>query len=328
VGTLKIIHRPAQFSRTTQVLIPPAKEIVFDSQLKPGDTQLLLSIKKRNGLTESDASEALKKFIHHLEEGIRSTGSVLLEGLGELKRNSIGGLMIEPIPELLNPGGIFALPKIEMPVSEQKVIIPAVTEYKKTLPLPEVRRRRKWWIPAIALIVLVMIVSIGYFTGLITQIPGITPKKETVVVKNKDQSRIVFGTKSNVQKDTPKDTAREAISRQLDERTARENALRFENEQKQATKAVNAAPAIKPTVPAGPFQIISGSFTLTENAERHIRSMRKKGINAELLPRRGKFYMVTLGSYPTLAEAQAAMELLKGQLDQDLWVMKIGTSDN
>jgi hypothetical protein len=56
--------------------------------------------------------------------------------------------------------------------------------------------------------------------------------------------------------------------------------------------------------------------------------MRKKGINAELLPRRGKFYMVTLGSYPTLAEAQAAMELLKGQLDQDLWVMKIGTSDN
>ena len=121
--------------------------------------------------------------------------------------------------------------------------------------------------------------------------------------------------------------SREAISRQLDQRTERENALRFEDEQKKANETVNETPKIKPTVPAGPYQIISGSFTLPENAERQILSLRKKGINAELLPRSGKYYMVTLGSYPTRSEAQAALELLKGQLDQDLWVMKIGTRD-
>jgi cell division protein FtsN len=195
------------------------------------------------------------------------------------------------------------------------------------MPIPEVRRRRKWWIPAIAVIVLVMVVSIGYFTGLITHIPGITLKKEAVVVQSRDHNRIVFGNRTNAQKDTTKDTVREAISRELDQRAERENALRFENEHKKPDVQSRETPAIRPTVPAGPYQIISGSFTLTQNAERHILSLRKKGINAEMLPRSGKYYMVTLGSYSTLSEAQSALELLKGQLDQDLWVMKIGTRD-
>jgi nucleoid DNA-binding protein len=326
-GSFKVIHRPAQISRTTQVLIPPAREIVFDSQVKSGDNQLLLAIKKKHGLSEAETSEALKKYILLIEEEIRSTGSVMMEGLGKIKRESTGSLTFGPITELLNPGGIFALPKIEIPVTEKREITRTVTEHKKTIPLQEVRRRRNWWIPAIAIIVMAMIISVCYFTGLITHIPGISLKKETVIIKSKDQNRIVFGNKTSAQKDTLKDTIRDAISRQLDQRAERENALRFEDEQKKANETVNEIPKIKPTVPAGPYQIISGSFTVTKNAERHILSLRKKGINAEMLPRSGKYYMVTLGSYRTSSEAQAALELLKGQLDQDLWVMKIETRD-
>jgi nucleoid DNA-binding protein len=326
-GSFRIIHRPAQISKTNQLLIPPAREIVFDSQLKSGDNQLLLSIKKKHGLSESETSEALKKYILHVEEEIRSTGSVMMEGLGRIKREGSGSLNFEPITELLNPGGVFALPKIEIPVAEKREITKTVIEHKTPLPRPEVRRRRNWWTPAIAFIFLATVIFVSYFTGLITHIPGITPRKESVVVKSKDQNRIVFGNRANTPKDTTNDTTREAISRQLDERTERENALRFEDEQKKANEAVKETPAIKTTLPAGPYQIISGSFTITENAERHIRSLRKKGINAELLPRSGKYYMVTLGSYPTLSEAQKALDLLKGQLDQDLWVMKIVTRD-
>jgi nucleoid DNA-binding protein len=325
-GAFKIIHRPAQISKTTQVLIPPAREVVFDSQLKSGDNQLLLAIKKKHGLSEAETGDALKKYILHIEEDIRSTGAVMMEGLGKIKRDKSGNLNLEPITELLNPGGVFALPRIEIPVTEKREIIRTVTEHRKTLPLPEVRRRINWWIPAIAIIVLATIISVSYFTGLITHIPGIANKKEAVVVKSKAQNRIVFGNKATVQKE-PIDTTREAISRQLDQRTERENALRFENKQKKANETVDVTPKIKPTMPAGPYQIISGSFTITENAERQIVSLRKKGINAEMLPRSGKYYMVTLGSYRTGSEAQAALELLKEQLDQDLWVMKTGTRD-
>ncbi len=119
-GSFKIIHRPAQISRTSQVLLPPAKEIVFDSQLKSGDNQLLLSIKKKYGLSEAETGEALKKYILQVEEDISSRGLVLMEGLGRIKREANGSLSFEPISELLNPGGVFALPKIDIPVHREK----------------------------------------------------------------------------------------------------------------------------------------------------------------------------------------------------------------
>jgi len=327
LGTFKIIHRPAQISRTTQVLTPPAREIVFDNQIKEGDNQLLLAVKKKFGLSETETAGAIKKYIHNLEDEIRSAGSVMLEGLGRIKRDSAGSLSFEPVKELLNPGGVFALPNIEIPVTEKQEITETAASQKSTLPIPEIRRRRRWWIPAVAVLVLAMVISIGLFTGLITNIPGFSLKKEPVVVKSTDQNRIVFGNKANSQKDTKKDTLREAISRQLDKQTERENALRFENGQKATNKTPAETPGIKTTIPAGPYQIISGSFTVSENAERHIIALRKKGINAELLPRSGKYYMVTLGSYPTRSEALEAQKLLKSQLNQDLWVMKIGTRD-
>jgi nucleoid DNA-binding protein len=326
-GSFKIIHRPAQISRTTQVLLPPAREIVFDGQLKSGDNQLLLSIKKKYGLSEAETSEALKKYILHLEAEIRSNDLVVMEGLGKIKRETNGSLTFEPITELLNPGGVFALPNIEIPVPGKRDIPKAVPKQLKTLPVPEVRKRRNWWVPAIAVIFLSAVIFVSYLTGLITHIPGTSTKKETVVVKGSDQNRIVFGSKGGIKKDTTMDTTREAISRQLDKRTERENALRIEDDQKKTNEPVKRTPEIKPTVPAGPYQVISGAFTLTENAERQIREFRKKGINAEMLPRSGKYYMVTLGSYATVSDAEAAIELLKGQLNQDLWVMKIGTRD-
>jgi nucleoid DNA-binding protein len=322
-GTFKIIHRPAQISRTTQVLLPPAREIVFDSQLRSGENQLLLFIKKKHSLSEAEAGETLKNYIRHLEDELRTAGSVLLEGLGKITRQDSGSHTFEPIPDLLNPGGVFALPHIDIPVTDKKERHGTIPDLKKSLPLPEVRRRRKWWIPAIAVIILVMLVSVGYFTGLITHIPGITIKKEAVVVPDRDQNRIVFGNRTNARKDTTKDTTREAISRQLDQRAKREQALSYKNEPKKPDVPVQEKTVIKPTVPAGPYQIISGSFTLIKNAERHILSLRKKGINAEMLPRSGKYYMVTLGSYPTRSEALEALELLNEKLDQELWIMKI-----
>ena len=80
-------------------------------------------------------------------------------------------------------------------------------------------------------IVLVMLVSIGYFTGMFTHIPGLHLKRSRCCQKQ-GSKQDCFRKQANAQKDTTKDTIREAISRQLDERTERENALRFENEQK------------------------------------------------------------------------------------------------
>jgi cell division protein FtsN len=82
-------------------------------------------------------------------------------------------------------------------------------------------------------------------------------------------------------------------------------------------------PKIQKPAHAGPYHIISGSFLVLENAEKQQTTLRAKGLNAELLPRRGKYYMVSLGSYATQEEAATTVEKLRLQLHQDFWVMKI-----
>jgi nucleoid DNA-binding protein len=320
-GTFKIRHRPAQISKTTQLLIPPSKELLFDSHLTTGDNQLLLAIKKKQGLSESETSESLNKFIYQLEDEIRSKGSVLIEGLGKLSRDGTGSLRFEPVDDLLNLGGVFALPKLEIPVSEIKAA-PKITEPVRTvLPAPVIRRHRKWWIPAAAIVLLAAAGSLAYVAGIFDTIPGLKQTQKTAAVKNNNPKRIVFGNRETVKRDT----TREAVSAQLDQRTARENALRYEeNKQKRASDSVLKYPTmVEPATATGPYQIISGSFTIVQNAERQRAQLQKKGVHAELLPHRGKYYMVSLGAYPTTEMAEAALKEFREKLDQDLWVMKI-----
>ena len=142
-GTFRIIHKPARISKTTQVLLPPSKEIVFDNQQKQGDNLLFLSIKKKLGLTESESGEELKKFLHQIEEDIRSGNSAILEGLGKLILDKTGNLKFEPLDDLLNLTGVFALPQLE-------IKLPGKAESEKPSPAPVERpsipltRKKRW----------------------------------------------------------------------------------------------------------------------------------------------------------------------------------------
>jgi hypothetical protein len=47
------------------------------------------------------------------------------------------------------------------------------------------------------------------------------------------------------------------------------------------------------------------------------------GFNPTLLPKRGKFYMVSLGSYASHPEASKALGDFKREIDVELWIKKI-----
>ena len=147
--------------------------------------------------------------------------------------------------------------------------------------------------------------------------------KDSLVSESKNPNRIVFGSRDTVKVDSMKDEVR----RQLEERTARENALRLnEPARKEELNSArrDAEPvSVAPSKVHGPYHIISGSFTLAGNAEKQQLQLRKKGLTPELLPKRGKYVMVSLGSYASRKEAVAVMEQLGESLEQDLWVMRI-----
>jgi cell division protein FtsN len=70
------------------------------------------------------------------------------------------------------------------------------------------------------------------------------------------------------------------------------------------------------------YHIIAGAFLVPNNAERQKKEMEKRGLQAEVLPKRGDYFMVSLGSYDTQQEATKAMNELSKSLDKQLWIMK------
>jgi len=316
-GTFFIKNKPAEISKATLKLTPPSKTIIFDGNLRSGDPLLVLSIRKKLGLSETAAGEAIMKFVHSLEEQLRTDEKAVIEGLGYVNIAKSGGYTFKPMPDAEKLTGGFALPEIEIPEPRQQVKpSPMAVITAKTY------SRRRWRIPAAIVLLLVILLAAGYFTGILDTSSGKKNSAASVAVKEDD--RLVFGTR-----ETAEDTLQQRVDQELEKRTAPENALQYEEPPKAAPETVTL-PATETTsavkvqaTQSGQFHIISGSFTLQENAERHQSQLLKKGLTSVLLPQRGKYYMVSLGSYETQVQAAEALKVMREDLGLELWVMKI-----
>jgi nucleoid DNA-binding protein len=327
LGTLKVIHHPARISRTSQLLTPPSREIVLDNHIRQDDNQLLLTIRRKLALSEAEAEEKLKAYILGLEDSLKNDGVAPMEGLGKIRKNQAGKLQFEAEPDLLNPGNVFSLPEIEIPLPPaqkqpaSRTVIPeaksqTVIPEARPLPVPEARKRRRWWIPAALAVIVVIAVSLAYFAGILNNFIPERPEKKIVAAKPHQQERIVFGSRDSNAADT---SSRASISRQIDRQTDKNTALRPSG---QGSETGNNVPRTAVTSPVKPFQIISGSFSNPENADKQIEKFREKGIQAVLLPHTGKYYMVSVGAYNTMEQATADLQPLIDRLGMDLWVMK------
>jgi cell division septation protein DedD len=229
--------------------------------------------------------------------------------------------------ELAKRERFFDLPNVIVPVEEKGSPSPERSP-EKIPPVARKRKRRRWRIPAVLVAFVFGLAALGYFTGFFDRfIPG----KETVAVKMNapdDDDKLVFGKRSKPDSlsATDVDTAREAISHELDERTSRQKALAIKETKTRpvaATEPESHVPVNSIAVTASkPYHIIGGAFLVPGNAERLKASLERKGFSPVILPKRGDYYMLSLGSFDTLEQATEAMRQLRGKLEQELWVMK------
>jgi nucleoid DNA-binding protein len=321
-GTFSVIHHPAEISTKTNLLIPPSKEIVFDPAVKSGDDALAELIMKRHSLSREKALEAIGVFIQLTEDQVTSSGSALIEGLGTLTRNDAGNMTFKPVTGLGNLTGAFGLPTINIPLPR--------AVHKP----PPSRKTKRWWIPAAVVVIAAGLFLVLQYTTLLDFVTG-GKGLENIFTGNKEEpERIIFGNRVT----GDRDTALDAVSQQIDEHTAREKALLYE-EGKDDPVAMKPAPQPETrtiTVPetktpveknlaveAGKYHIIAGSFQVEENARKQKIRLENKGLSPVLLPPRGRFYMVSLGAFNTREEAGVVLEQLRESMEQEFWVMKI-----
>jgi cell division protein FtsN/nucleoid DNA-binding protein len=326
-GTFLIQHHPARLNKVTHVLTPPSAEIRFNNEQQSDDGQLSRYLVQKLKLNETEAREAIDQFLKTANDHFRDKGTFLLEGIGLITREKSGRINFKPDTEMVKRANMFELPKLDIPV-ERTVSPGVVIEQPMKRSTFTGRNKRRRWILAVIIALLIGLSAVVYFAGMYESFMTGHKTKASNAVKNENPDKLVFG--NQVATDSNRieiDTLREKISRELDRRTARENALLYkEDETKPAEEIKNAvSKPIHPvlTVNNKPYHIIAGAFLVPNNAERKKLQLEGKGFSPALLPKRGDYYMVSLGSYDSQEQAVEAMRLLRLKLKQELWVMKM-----
>jgi hypothetical protein len=233
-----------------------------------------------------------------------------------------GNYNFKPLEELLGRANMFGLPRLDIPVARPAAAYSPAPAAKVPMVVTRRRKTGRWWIPATLALVVIGLITVVYLTGLYEKFR--TQGQDIVINsgQSEDADRLVFGNRSDTT-----DTLQEKISRELENRTDREQALRYEEPASPPGDQVNTGkeePVTKDlAVGEKPYHIIAGSFQNLSNAEKQRLNLEKKGFPAVLLPKRGRFYMVSLGSYDSREQAAEAMNQLREKLEQEFWVMKL-----
>lgn len=324
-GTFTRHHRPAELSRIAGVLRPPSDEVVFDPAGKSDDGQLVALIARKHRLNQEKAREAVTAFVRDAEEQLGHTGAVDLEDFGRLGKKISGEYSFNPGKELLDRMQVFRLPELELRTTPGQSGSRPSPGPVPVVAGPAVSRRR-WWIPAAVIVALAGLAALVYFSGLHRYFTTPDPVISIAAADTDQTDRLVFGGRDSAETDT----LEAQINQEIERRTARQQALRYEEQTAEPKEDIQRqetvlAQSTEPPESASlkPYHIIAGSFKVSQNAERQRVMLEKKGLTPVMLPRRGNFYMVSLGAYDSHEQAVTVMKQLRVQLGQELWVMKI-----
>jgi hypothetical protein len=217
---------------------------------------------------------------------------------------------------------VFRLPELELrttPVESGSKSVPGTVPVVAETPV----NRHRWWIPAAVIVALAGLAALVYFSGLHRYFTTPDPVVNLAAADTDQSDRLVFGSRDSAETDS----LEAQISREIEQRTARQQALRYEEQAPEPGENMQRreSETAQPPEPASlkPYHIIAGSFKVSQNAERQKVMLEKKGLTPVMLPRRGNFYMVSLGAYDSHEQAVTVMKQLRVQLGQELWVMKI-----
>jgi hypothetical protein len=323
-GSLSIIRHPAELKKQNHTLLPPSNEVIFDHKLQSDDGVLAGYLMKVCKIMKPEADDTVRQFVASLHEKVTmATEPSTLQGIGSFTLDKSGVIKFKPLDALLKPLSLFELPKLE--VKNVRNIASPHEESVKVVKthVGSKSKNRRWWIAAALLILIAGSAAYLYYSGIYSFRPEWTRFDNRNTKSGESANQLVFGARNN----NEPDTLQERISREIDEKTSRDNALAYQEKKEEPAGEVAIASTENKDGHSDtfnkPYHIIAGSFLVPNNAELKKEQLEKMGFASFILPPRGDYYMVSMGSYQTSEEAMAVILQLKIKLKQDLWVMKI-----
>ena len=297
-------YKGASLNSALHTIYPPQKTIGFNPQIKENDGLLVSALCALNNCSYADAKIELDAWVKEQSNTLLRGEKISWKGIGILFQDRLGKIQFIPDSKGNFSVESFGLEKIILVPVERTIeepVTPAISNLEK-----RAEQGSKWIWKAAAVLAL-PILGVGIF--------ALSHKIESTDWQY--ASFKLFGTKSRVAEYTPEVTRAVPTYTLTEETEIVSTPIEIEN------PIVTPSSTEEPEVVAvsqKKYEIIVGAFAVSDNAERMVRELKKKGFNASLSSKKGNLQLVSSGSVDNYEAALQQLDQAKTEISSSSWL--------
>jgi hypothetical protein len=311
-------YSSAKIHPVQHTFIPPAKNIVFNKNLKNNDGLLANHISVNNDVSYPEALKYIGYFVERANLELKAGSKVKIEEVGILYFDVERNIQFDPDSNSNHLLDSFGLSQFQSPSIKRDNISKRIEkEFKDRGAIPAEKKKinvKRYVALAIAMPLLFGMIWIPLKTDLLKKInySDLNPFSSKEIVKPEVK-------KENNTKalDIPKDT------------TSIKIAVADVNPQPVAETLIEPVKADTTKVteqssvdPSNRFHLVAGCFQIEENAVKFVASLQQQNLNASIIGRNDKgLYVVSCGDYSSRKEANGELQNLR-KLQPNAWLYK------
>lgn len=291
-------YRPSVADTKKHVYYPPSKFIAFNENLQTNDGLLAHHISLKRHVPYEEALDFIKAFAQNLKEQLASRRKVAIADIGSFSLVK-DRLVFEPSQNNFLANSFGLSPVQATPVKRLQTIERAQRELTNEGHKNPVRRIRT----AAAAIVILFLAASGILYWQL----------------NKENSQ---ANESSLNPFSDTFDARVNPEVETESLAAPKDTIVFRSQINKPAKVVKTPEPVDASDPA--YHIIGGAFQQGENAEKYIQELKKKGIDAFLLPKqKDELYRVSLGRFDDKTTAVTRLQHIKNHINNEAWILTL-----
>jgi cell division septation protein DedD len=297
-------YKGASLNTNLHTVYPPQKTIGFNPQIKENDGLLVSALCALNNCSYAEGKIELDAWVKEQSNTLLRGEKISWKGIGILFQDRLGKIQFIPDSKGNFSLESFGLEKIILVPVEREIQEPATAEVSV---LEKRAAQGSKWIWKAAAVLALPILGVGIF--------ALSHKIESTDWQY--ASFKLFGTKSRVAEYTP------AVTRTIPTYIVAEET------------EIAPTPAINETAESAPireeatevvstsknkYEVIVGAFAVSDNANRLVRDLKKKGFSASLSSKKGNLQLVSSGSEDNYEAALQQLDRAKTEISSSSWL--------
>lgn len=348
-------YKPAEINDNSGEIKPPSKSVSFNPQIRNNDGLLVGYVAENKRISHFDALKRIEKEREDILYKLDSGEKVEIDEVGVLffsEDQTITFAAEEDENLLLDSFGLEATTIVaeNKPMEEEQLVTPQVVaepektenpaveeespevkeiqkeeehleqtpeeaapipvsdpEYKtlKNKEEPEEKKKKRAWLWMLLMLIPLIAVSVFIFMKGYDDGKSAKTKESSSEIKIIEQPAIVVQDTAKadsviiVAKDTVSETPKDTI----------------------VAEEINRIAA--PDADTPKYYLVGGSFSIKENAETYLKELKDKGFDAFHVGKKGRFFIVGIGTYDSFGEAEKAkQDFMKNNPASEVWVWK------